>query len=262
MKPSESMKAVIRKAYQVFSRYPVPPQFDVCLRCCVNLEEEKALRHTPLHDLPFELINTYNQSAKSQQQNSYEIRYLLPRLLEVIAHGQYPAISEELCLERVGRAEPQNWLPAEREILNEFAQQLFIDMLTGAESEARLVELDAILIMFHLAGLDVAPLLDTILEQPGFWAIASLAFTLNMDRSNGRLTNAFASTRKEDQLNQSINDWISRSRQKLSQRAAKAILSPADLKSQHGQYCCRATLGYWIEESLCILYWVHIDVST
>jgi len=251
---SEAMKEIIEQAYRIFNRYPVPQQFEVCCACCVSPQEEQALRQTPLRDLPFELLNAYNQSATSQQQNSSEIRYLLPRLLEIIAHGQYPAVSGEIVLDRVGRAEPENWLPAERQILTEFARQFMADLLAEAQREARMTELDAILIMFHLGGLDVTPLLDSVLETPGFWAIASLAWTLKMERSHGRLTNGFAYSGKEEQLNQRLDDWISRSRLKLSARAAEAIISPADLTQEYARYCCRFTVGYWIEESLCVLH--------
>ena len=253
MQPGKNMMAIIERAYQVFKRYPVPRNFDICGPCCVSPEEEWALYEVPLRKLSFAVLNIYNQSATSEEQDSNEIRYLLPRILELIAHGQYPGISDELSLRRVGGASPTSWLPAEYDLLTQFARQHVIDLLNEAEDHARLAELEAILIMFHLAGLDVTPLLDTVLDQPGFWAIASLAFMLIMERKDGRLCNAFSSNRDEQVLNQRINDWIDCSRQKLSEHAAAAIVSPADLSQHYEQYCDGMTLGFWIDDSLTAL---------
>lgn len=254
MQPGENMMAIIERAYQVFGRYPVPRNFDICGACCVSPEEEWALYEVPLRKLSFEVLNSYNQSARSEVQDSNEVRYLLPRLFELIAHGQYPGISDEVSLSRVGGASPTSWLPVEYDLLTQFARQHVIDLLNEAEEHARLAELDAILIMFHLAGLEVTPLLDTALEQPGFWAIASLAFMIFKEREDGQLSNAFSSNRDEQALNQRINDWIECSRQKLSERAAVAIVSPADLKQHYERYYDGMTLGFWIDDSLAALH--------
>lgn len=50
--PSEAMQALIKQAYKVFGRYSVPYQFDVCMPCCVTPAQERALRQTPLRELP------------------------------------------------------------------------------------------------------------------------------------------------------------------------------------------------------------------
>lgn len=255
MRPSETMQAIIERAYQVFSRYPVPQQFDVCLGCCVSIRDERVLRQTPLRHLMPEVLYEYNSSARSLQQDASEIRYLLPRLLEVIAQGEQPAISQELCLERVKNASPDNWLEAERELLADYARQYIADLLAEAESKAELVLFSDALIMFHLGGMDVTPLLDVALAQPGFWAIASLAFFLFMERSNGEVCNASVSRSKGKKLHQAVNVWIDQSSVRLAGRAAEAIDEPPDsLAEKYEQYYCGANLGYWIEESLCALH--------
>lgn len=149
----------------------------------------------------------------------------------------------------------ERWLLAEREVLGAFACQLVIDLLNDAEEKEQIAELDSVLIMFHLAGLDITSLLDTMLNFSSFWAVASVAWLLNMDRSHGHLSSAFAPMQDQDALlDKRINDWIACHCQELSKRAELAIASPADLKRKHEQGYSGGTIGYWIEESLCALY--------
>ncbi len=252
MQPGKNMMEIIERAYQVFGHYQVPECFDMCVDddCCVSLEDEQAMYQTPLRELPFSVLNAYNQSARLEKQDADEVRYLLPRLFELIAHGQYPGVSRELALDRIGDADPKSWLPAEYDLLSQFARQHLIDLLNEVEERNQFVLLDNILILFHLAGLDVTPLLDSALEQPGFWAIVSLAFMIFMEREDGQLCNAFSSNRDGQVLNQRINDWILRSRPKLSERATAAIVSPADLTRYYATNYRTMTLGYWVEASL------------
>lgn len=253
--PSEAMQVLIKQVYKVFSRYPAPHQFKVCMPCCVTPVQERALRQIPLRELPFNLLDVYCQGSLAHGEDSNDIRYLLPRLLEVIAHGQYPGISNEMSLCNVGSVPSERWLLAEREVLGAFARQLVIDLLNDAEEKEQITELDSVLIMFHLAGLDITPLLDAVLDFSGFWAFASLAWLLNMDRSHGHLTSAFAPIQDQDALlDKRINDWITYHCKELSKRAELAIASPANLKKKYEQDYGGKTIGYWIEESLCALY--------
>ena len=255
MQPSQTMHAIIEQAYQTFSRYPVPQQFDVCLGCCVSIADERAMRQTPLRHWPWRLMHEYVGNAPAGAHHKSEIAYLLPRLLEVVAQGEYPGISQEICLRCIDKAAPQTWSQAEQQLLADYARQFVIDLLAQAEADAKLALLDDTLIMFYLAGLDVVPLLDAALAQRGFWQIASLAFFLYMDRSNGEVDNAFVSHAKGRALHQRINSWIEQHSRDLSASAAEAIAHPpGSLAEKYEQYYCQMNLGYWIEESLCALH--------
>lgn len=91
---------------EIFHFYPAPQQFNICVPCCVSEEMAQALRQTPLRQLTVEMIYEWNSSARPFEQQNDEIRYLLPRLLELLAHGHSPAINEELCLKRIGAISP------------------------------------------------------------------------------------------------------------------------------------------------------------
>ncbi|MDZ3934667.1 hypothetical protein UXB74_24830, partial [Escherichia marmotae] len=66
-----------------FRRYPVPQKFVVCCEYCLSQQEQKVLRSTSLRAISYSLINAWNSSPGPDPQNSDEVRYFLPRLLEL-----------------------------------------------------------------------------------------------------------------------------------------------------------------------------------
>lgn len=108
-------------------------------------------------------------------QNSDEVRYFLPRLLEFVAQGQFDNIHEVFSLRRINLASKENWREDEWKILQRFACQYMTDWVSGDEA----VELQYMLEMFFRADIALAPLLDAINSVPGFWSTVSLACLLN-----------------------------------------------------------------------------------
>ncbi len=89
MQPSPAMQALIEQIYHIFRRYPVPQKFVVCCEYCLSQQEQKVLRSTSLRAISYSLINAWNSSPGPDPQNSDEVRYFLPRLLEFVAQGQF-----------------------------------------------------------------------------------------------------------------------------------------------------------------------------
>ena len=87
MHPTPAMQALIEQIYHIFRRYPAPQQFVVCCEYCLSQQEQKALRNTSLRAIPYSLINAWNSSPGPDPQNSDEVRYFLPRLLEFVCAG-------------------------------------------------------------------------------------------------------------------------------------------------------------------------------
>lgn len=127
---------------------------------------------------PYSLINARNSSRGPDPQNSDEVRYFLPRLLEFVVQGQFDNIHEVFSLRRINLASKENWREDEREILQQFACQYMTDWVSGDEA----VELQYMLEMFFRADIALSPLLDAIISVPGFWSAASLACLLNTYR--------------------------------------------------------------------------------
>ncbi len=92
MQPSPAMQALIEQIYHIFRRYPVPQKFVVCCEYCLSQQEQKVLRSTSLRAISYSLINAWNSSPGPDPQNSDEVRYFLPRLLEFVAQGQFDNI--------------------------------------------------------------------------------------------------------------------------------------------------------------------------
>ncbi len=175
MQPSPAMQALIEQIYHIFRRYPVPQKFVVCCEYCLSQQEQKVLRSTSLRAISYSLINAWNSSPGPDPQNSDEVRYFLPRLLEFVAQGQFDNIHEVFSLRRINLASKENWREDEWKILQRFACQYMTDWVSGDEA----VELQYMLEMFFRADIALAPLLDAINSVPGFWSTVSLACLLN-----------------------------------------------------------------------------------
>ncbi|WP_001183163.1 hypothetical protein [Escherichia coli] len=175
MQPSPAMQALIEQIYHTFRRYRVPQKFVVCCEYCLSQQEQKALRSTSLRAIPYSLINAWNSSPGPDPQNSDEVRYFLPRLLEFVAQGHFDNIHVVFSLRRINLASKENWREDEWKILQRFACQYMTDWVSGDET----VELQYMLEMFFRADIALAPLLDAINSVPGFWSTVSLACLLN-----------------------------------------------------------------------------------
>lgn len=249
MHPSAAMQKIIERAYQTFQLYPLPQQFNICVPCCVSEDDARALRHTPLRELSAKVLQEWNFSAHLSQPNRDEVRYLVPRLLELLAQGECLSITEELNLKRVGEAHPESWKPEEFAILCDFSRQFICDLLSNEE----LNELSVWLVMFHFSGLSLAPLLDTAMATPGYWATVSLAWLLYTDRPEGKLRNAFVSGETSGEaIDRQINAWLIHSYNVLAERAAQAIEdSPSVPKSERTIY--GIPQHSLVDESLCAM---------
>lgn len=126
MQPSPAMQALIEQIYHTFRRYRVPQKFVVCCEYCLSQQEQKALRSTSLRAIPYSLINAWNSSPGPDPQNSDEVRYFLPRLLEFVAQGHFDNIHVVFSLRRINLANKENWRADERAILQRFACQYML----------------------------------------------------------------------------------------------------------------------------------------
>lgn len=126
MQTSPAMQALIEQVYHIFRRYPVPQQFVVCCEYCLSQQEQKALRNTSLRAIPYSLINAWNSSPGPDPQNSDEVRYFLPRLLEFVAQGQFDNIHEVFSLRRINLASKENWREDEREYCSDLPASIWL----------------------------------------------------------------------------------------------------------------------------------------
>ncbi|MDA8519258.1 hypothetical protein [Acidovorax sp. NCPPB 4044] len=160
-----ALDASIAAAYRVFGAYRAPAGLlDVCTACCMNAALEREMRRNPLRTLTTRHFYEYNDSAKSAVQPADEIKYLLPRLLELLVQGARLHHSTELYLDRVGRCEPGAFSAREQRALQDVALAHFaLGLEQWAEPDQGVFQKDdafTVLLMWDHAGVDLAPLLD------------------------------------------------------------------------------------------------------
>jgi hypothetical protein len=160
MQSAPSLFAAVADAYQAFDGEPAPvAPLAVCTFCCMRPELELQMREKPLRHLNREHFYGYNDSAKPQDQPAEEMRYLLPRMLELLAQGQDLHHSLELTLDRVGRCAAGSFNARQRAALSGFALAYFDAALTSRFSALGEDPL-SMLLMIHIGGIDTQPLLD------------------------------------------------------------------------------------------------------
>lgn len=197
------LQAIVTKAYQLLSGYQAIEPLDICTHCCLEPAEAQRLARLPVSEIPKDLLRLYTNGAQSGSTPPPEIKHFLPRYLELIAQFDAPSHSLEIVLKRLCALSPNDWQPAERQLLADFAdafwaQCLAIHPLPAGE------RIDAILIMFHLGGFELQPLLVQWLQ---FGTDAALLHYRDLallgfqhHSSNPALQNSFADALVSQQL--------------------------------------------------------------
>lgn len=86
--PAE-LEADIEACYRTFNKYTLPSTLlDVCTHCCMDEKLEAEMHRLPLRQIGRRHMYAYNDSAKSEVQPTPELRYLISRLLELVARGE------------------------------------------------------------------------------------------------------------------------------------------------------------------------------
>jgi hypothetical protein len=165
-----AMCAALERLYKVFKPYSAPKYpLDVCTHCCMDAAMELEMRRLPLRQLTTAHFYQYNDSAKSDPQPVDEIKYLLPRMLELLAAGSEIHHSTALQLSRLGNCESGAFLPAEYSAIDAFALAYFANGLGQHpwQSAGRYAVDDTFdaLLMFDIGGVDLLPLLDNWLKD-------------------------------------------------------------------------------------------------
>ncbi|QLN20906.1 hypothetical protein HVZ29_19635 [Escherichia coli] len=249
MQPCPAMQALIEQIYHTFRRYPVPKQFVVCCEYCLSKQEQKALRNTSLRAIPYSLINAWNSSPGPDPQNSDEVRYFLPRLLEFVAQGYFDNIHEVFTLRRINLANKADLRADELAILQRFACQYMADWVSGDEA----VELQYMLEMFFRADIALAPLLDAVITVPGYQPTVSVACLLWHNREENIQNSSFEQDDDDKAITAQINTWADNKQSILKERARQAIENPLKQPEQGTRYQVRED-DWMIDECLCAMY--------
>lgn len=133
------LQSIVEEAYGVFSRYRIDGRtITVCTcRVCCSEVDRAALITTPLRDISPRLLAEYTNSAHDWDDGpvAREMRYLLPRYLELIALGTIPGYDLDICLKRLSYSGWRTkWPDRETKVLDRFFGAL-------ADDRARVIDL-------------------------------------------------------------------------------------------------------------------------
>ena len=199
------LNKLVEEAYSLFSAYSFGDSFEVCYgTCCLQRDDGKLIQITALRYLERKLIYEYLDAAESTDKFALtqQMKYLLPRILEFLADGEELSINTEVSLRKCYFSEPQAWKKKEIQFMQNFALIFFEQ---NALHPSKRYPLDELVIMFHLSGLDIQPLLDKWINLiQGHSALMQLVNMLIYDFNYGMYNQAFA----EDDLKKQINQWI------------------------------------------------------
>lgn len=254
---SDEMRKIIKACYQHFSKSHVPSTLNLCdCPCCISHEMVKYLLHEPLCSIsPIGIWEYINAVSFSSSDESAEMAYFLPRILELIAEKEEVAHSIEIQLNKLKQVVP-NLDHKACQLLNDFALQYWKDCLNDvSEFGYSSVSFSEVFIMFAGGGLSVVPLLSYLVTMTEFWIVSNCADFIFGDRENGKLRSAFASDYPE--LDVEINQWLQNNAEALSQNAQIAVLNMPDLAWQN-----QTTIDYLRDEYLLAMCDKNIILAT
>lgn len=160
---NDKMQSVIDEFYQVFN-YPTPTEpLNVC-HCggCIDDNIELQMRTLPLRELTKEHFYQYNTSAKDDIENPNEIKYFLPKMVELFVQDKELHHSTELYFQRVANCSKESFTPKEWVLWDKFAN-LYLDNLLKQYPydcfDFLSDNIFTILLMFNLAHIDIEPFL-------------------------------------------------------------------------------------------------------
>lgn len=207
------LEAATQLVYQTFAKYQAPQGLlDVCTSCCMDVELEAEMRRLPLRQLTREHFYQYNGSAKSEVQPADEIKYYLPRMLELLTQGAPLHHSVELYLDRLGRCEVNAYSSDEKAALLRFARAFFTGGLGQSKpDEEGLFQAEnafSILLMWDYAGVPLQPLLDDWLADDREAATLNFVDSYYWDywMNGGMISNAFAEAPFQTAMQSWLND--------------------------------------------------------
>ncbi len=209
------LEAATQAAYKAFAQYQAPDHLlDVCTACCMSAKLEQEMRSLPLRQLTQRHLYEYNDSAKSQVQPAREIKYLAPRLLELLTEGARLHHSTELYLDRLGRCDPGSFSATEQAALQGFALAYFAQGLEQWPSASDSLFQDdnafSILLMWAYARVPLEPLLQHWLDCESDASILNFVDACYWDYAwyANQMGNAFATDQVE--YKRTMEGWLNK----------------------------------------------------
>ena len=204
----------IEEAYRLFALYNISLPLTVC-DCgnCITEKEQKLLITNPLRELSRDLIETYISAMFDNEDKAIvELRYFLPRMLELLSVGETLYIDEGFSLSKCHFEHTHIWKEEEIAFMERFAKAFFDEVLEE-ESPDLCDSVEDWLVCFGLSGLPIDPLLNSWLQQAD--KVMALyyfeEFLTHSFRSVGIAFKHSYFKDKRPELNEQITTWLTAS---------------------------------------------------
>ena len=200
------MKDIVEKAYQTFAKYKLKEPIDVCTDCCMSKSNAELLQRINLKEAPKELIYEYNTGASTETTPINEVKYFIPKFIELATNFDFPSHSSELTFKRLEQHNEREFESKEIEVLNEFAERYFLYCLKTyplPDYES----IDNIIIMLAKGNFNINNILkvweENIIDESTLH-LCDLYFKSFNGNPNYKLTNSFA----DQKTSESVSHWL------------------------------------------------------
>lgn len=152
---------IIEQAYEVFKGFR-PSDTETC-ECCMDNNIRKDFFNHPPQDIPLNYVQDWFFGAVDPPISKGLWRFLLPRILEILACREDPAmVALEVSLSRFPTGDQSQWSDQEWSVLDRF-QRMYLD---ECETVCPGTMVDDVLCMFALAGWPIDALFEQVFEWP------------------------------------------------------------------------------------------------
>lgn len=182
-----NLAQVVAEAYRVFGTYGLGGEL-ICCRCpvCMLSSQVDDLQRTPLRTISAKQLAAYTNSAHGWDDENVarQLRYFLPRYLELIAKDEAPCElgSIDIALRQLAHADWRaTWPTAEVNVLDDFFPALMRLRMSQAEVRKRGTwaevhpEVDDVLLLTITAGGCIRPVLEALWQAEDPAAIMQMS---------------------------------------------------------------------------------------
>lgn len=127
---SEAIDRAISKLYDAFSSVPKPRMIDGC-PCCVEEKELEVLLSTPRRKITPNEMAPYASSVMLTAGAPEDLRYFLPRILEIHHQDPYWFPDIEIVFRALALADWHSWPKPEQDAIRHLVDTVFDEYVTG-----------------------------------------------------------------------------------------------------------------------------------
>lgn len=214
-----TLENIIEQAYKIFEKYTIGSTLDVCKRCCVSDSDEAILVNTPLREITTQQLRSgYYASARSySDQELWEMKHFLPRVLELMANFEVPDAATETVFYRLELHKKDQWTAEEMKLLTDFSKLFFEKCLSYYPYTPDGEVISTYLVMFSSADFELKPILKAWEKAKSLESVLHFKDLVLYDCDYGKgdsiiLKNAF----NKPETNIEIEKWLNDKQTKAS----------------------------------------------